>query len=136
MMATGPDPPLQGARVLIVEDRYLIATEVAEQVTALGGRVVGPSRSVQAARLALANDGADIALLDVNLEDDDVFPLAAELDAAGVPFAFITGYDRDLLPPRWRDRPRLGKPISSRALGEELLRLCGASASAPSIESL
>jgi DNA-binding response OmpR family regulator len=115
--------PLRGARVLIVEDRYLIAAEIANEVSRLGGAVVGPSPTLGAARAALSSEGADLALLDVNLDHEPVYPLAAQLDEAGVPFVFLTGYDADVLPPEWRSRPRLTKPISSRALREELLRL-------------
>ena len=36
-----------------------------------------------------------MALLDVNLSGETVFPVAEALKARGVPFAFATGYDAD-----------------------------------------
>lgn len=120
-----PDAPLSGERVLIVEDKYLIASEMAREVEDLGGRVVGPSRSVADAKAALAEDGADLALLDVTLDSEDVFPLASELEAAGVPFVFTTGYDGEVLPPHWRGHPRIAKPVSRRLLRDELTKLAG-----------
>src|SRR5690242_9444995 len=120
-----PNAPLSGERVLIVEDKYLIASEMAREVEELGGRVVGPSRSVADAKAALAEEGVDLALLDVTLDAEDVFPLASELEAAGVPFVFTTGYDGEVLPARWRERPRIAKPVNWRLLRDELTRLAG-----------
>jgi len=115
--------PLAGRRVLIVEDRYLIASEMAEQVRRLGGQVLGPSRDVASAAEIVAREPVDMALLDVSLEDEVVFPLATTLAERGVPFIFITGYDVDILPLPWRERPTLPKPINPVRLRDELIRL-------------
>ena len=40
-----------------------------------------------------------------------MFPVADVLAERGVPFAFITGYGKDVLPPVYRDRPLLQKPF-------------------------
>ena len=115
--------PLHGQRVLVVEDRYLIASDVAEQIRRLGGRVVGPAPNLEKARRALAQDGADLAILDINLDGGDVYPLAAELEETGVPFLFLTGYDVDVLPPKWRVHLRLAKPINVAELRDKLCKL-------------
>jgi|SRR5689334_8699899 CheY-like chemotaxis protein len=115
--------PLAGRRVLIVEDRYLIASEMADEVGQLGGRVVGPLRDVAAATEAALREPPDLAVLDVNLDGEMVYPLAETLKAKGVPFLFLTGYDADILPPAWRDRPRLSKPVNVRQFREELVKL-------------
>jgi CheY-like chemotaxis protein len=117
-----PERPLAGRRVLIVEDRYLLAAEMADEVVRLGGQVVGPSRSVAAAR-RLLDQPVDVGLLDVNLDGELVYPLAETLVEQGVPIIFTTGYDDELLPEPWRRRPRLRKPVSDKALREELLKL-------------
>lgn len=109
-------PPLAGERVLIVEDRYLIASELADQVTRLGGEVVGPVRNVTAAAELLARQTVQIALLDVNLEGEMVFPLAEALADQGVPIIFLTGYDEEVLPPPWRERPHISKPVDPTRL--------------------
>jgi DNA-binding response OmpR family regulator len=115
--------PLTGQRVLIVEDRYLIASEVAEQVGRLGGEVVGPSRDVASAAELVAEGPLDMAVLDISLEGEVVFPLAEALAARGVPFVFLTGYDVGRLPSPWRERPALAKPINPTQLRDELLKL-------------
>ncbi|MFL5295827.1 MAG: response regulator [Phenylobacterium sp.] len=118
--------PLTGERVLIVEDRYLIASEMADEVQRMGGKVLGPSRDLKAAQEILAREGADIALLDINLDGEEVYSLAGQLARSGVPFIFLTGYDADVLPAEWRGRPRITKPVSARALREELSKISGA----------
>lgn len=117
------DEPLLGRRVLIVEDRFLIAAELADQVRRMGGRVIGPSPDLESAEAILAREGADLALLDINLRDEDVYPLARQLEAAGVPFMFLTGYEGEALPAHWRARPRITKPIVPSELRAEILKL-------------
>lgn len=114
---------LAGKRVLIVEDRFVIASELAYEVEQLGGEVVGPSRSIAEAAKLIGSEKVDIGLLDVNLDGEMVYPLAEMLSGRGVPIIFLTGYDEALLPQAWRDRPRLQKPINTRMLGEELAKL-------------
>lgn len=123
--------PLGGHKVLIVEDRYLIACEMADEVAKLGGEVVGPARDLDRAAELLAEAPVDLALLDVNLEGEMVFPLAERLAGDGVPFVFLTGYDQDVLPDPWRQRPRLVKPVDGRVLCQELVRLAGGADGAP-----
>lgn len=114
---------LKGRRVLIVEDRYLIAADLAEQVRALGGEVIGPAPSLAAARRLLCDQIPDLALLDVNLEGELIFPIAEELAQADTPIILVTGYEGETLPEPWRSRPRLLKPVDGRALREELHKL-------------
>lgn len=114
--------PLTGRRILIVEDRYLIAAELADEVRSLGGEVVGLSGSLRDAE-QYKDIPVDLGLLDVNLGDDLVFPFAEALRARGVPIIFLTGYDEDLLPRTWQDAPRLRKPVTIKALREKVLAL-------------
>ena len=55
----------------------------------------------------------DGAILDVNLNDEKVFPVADALTAIGVPFVFTTGYSASDLPAAWRHVPRLEKPVDA-----------------------
>lgn len=110
------ESPLTGIRVLIVEDQFLIADEMARSVTALGGEPLGPCPTVAAARSHINASRPDVALLDVNLKGEDVFALAADLARMEVPFAFATGYESWMIPPAYRERPRLEKPVSPTSL--------------------
>lgn len=107
----------QGRRLLVVEDDYLIAMDAVYSLEESGAEVVGPASNVdQALKLIEATPHLDGALLDVNLNGENVFPVADALLAKGIPFAFATGYDQASLPARFRGITRLNKPIESQAL--------------------
>jgi DNA-binding response OmpR family regulator len=120
---TPPNLPLAGVRVLIVEDRYLIASEMAAEVSRMGGQVLGPFRDLATASELLEREPVDLALLDVNLDHVPVYPLAHDLEARGVPFLFLTGYDEEVMPAPWKSQPRLLKPVNPRALEAALVKL-------------
>lgn len=111
--------PLDGRRVLIVEDEYLIAMEVKRWLQRAGAEVVGPVPSVERA-LALIEDGAlDAAVLDLNLgERETALPIADRLGARGVPHLFATGDVQVARGSGYEDRPRLDKPFRE----DELVR--------------
>lgn len=116
-----PTHELQGVRVLLVEDQMIVAMQIEDMLRAVGCKVVGPVGTLQAA-IALAHEEAlDAAVLDINLDGEEVYPAAEELHARGVPFMFATGYGQSTLPEKWRDQPRLSKPFGREAL-EQLLR--------------
>jgi len=117
------DLPLAGWKVLIVEDQFLIASDMKRIVAALGGETIGPCRSVDQARELLASCSPDFALLDINLDDKPVFELAEELSRRGVPFVFASGYDDFAIPEPHRHVPRLDKPLSRADLEQAVLRL-------------
>ena len=117
--------PLQGCEVLLVEDEAIIALMIKDLLAELGcARVRHASRIADALTL-VAERRPDIAILDVNLGGDVVFPVAERLEAAGIPFVFASGYERDIVPPRWRDRPFVDKPIEAANLAAALGRARG-----------
>ena len=109
---------LAGLRVLVVEDSYLIAQHVSELLVQHGAEVVGPVARV-ASGLKLVEEGTPVdgALLDVNLDGELCFPIAAALARREVPFAFLTGYDGgDIIPRDFAAVRRLGKPLDEAKL--------------------
>ena len=116
---------LQGRRILVVEDEYLIADAMQIALEGAGAVVVGPAPSVRKALWLLdADAGVDCAVLDLNLGDEKVFPVADMLQARGVPFLFTTGYDAAAVPQAWRHVRRLEKPIEVSAITRELSECC------------
>lgn len=107
---------LQGCRVLVVEDEAAIALDLRGILQGEGCTVVGPEARVEQALRRAAEEPIDAAVLDVNLEGETGFAVADALAARGVPFLFLTGYERSILPERFRDRPLQQKPFSSRRL--------------------
>jgi CheY-like chemotaxis protein len=102
---------LAGRRILVVEDEYLIMTDIASSLEQAGAEVVGPAATVdEALRLVGDPSRIDAALLDINLRGVMAFPVADALADRGVPFVFSTGYDRSILPPRYAKAAFCEKP--------------------------
>ena len=113
---------LQGLRLLIVEDEYIVAEELRRRLDEAGARVLGPVPSVAAALALVGRDGVDGAVLDVNLGAEHAFALADELLRRHLPFVFLTGYTRVNLPLRFSRVPLLEKPVDLDSLAEALSR--------------
>ncbi len=104
--------PLQTRRILVVEDEYVQADALQQQLEDLGADVLGPVPSVAAAlALLAAGPPIDGAILDVGLRDEMAFPVAEALRARGIPFLFATGYDRSSLPSAYAHVPCCEKPF-------------------------
>ena len=101
-----------GIRVLLVEDESAIAMLIEDMLEDLGCKVVA-SVAHLAKALELAKDlDIDLAILDVNLAGEYVFPAAHVLRARNIPFFFTTGYGISGLPSEFFDSPVLPKPFS------------------------
>src|SRR4051794_39018019 len=92
-------PALALRRVLIVEDDTFLADEMARALRKLGADVVGPAPTLDKALTLLEAEPVDVAVLDINLQRERAFPVAAALRAQGVPFVFTTGYGQGTIPP-------------------------------------
>lgn len=102
----------RGHRVLLIEDEYFIAVDVARAFKARGLEVVGPVGTVDAAMQLMDKAGhLDGAVLDINLQGEVVYPLADALQQRGVPFIFATGYDATMIPARFAEVRRCEKPV-------------------------
>ncbi len=114
--------PLQGMRILIVEDSYLVAEDLAETVTELGCAVVGPAGTLADGLRQASEAALDGALLDVNLSNDETsFPIAELLVEREVPFVFLSGYDLEsAFPPQFKTVERLAKPVDARRLARAM----------------
>jgi CheY-like chemotaxis protein len=118
-----PGPLLEGRRVLIVEDQYLVADEMRRAVERLGGEVSGPASGLQRAFDLLADERIDLALLDLNLGGQDGYPAARELLRRKIPFLFATGCESWVIPAEFGDVLHLEKPVTTKTLSEAILRL-------------
>jgi hypothetical protein len=91
--------PLRSLRILVVEDEYLIASEIEETLAGKGAEIVGP---------------AEMA-----------FDLLDRLADRRVPAVLVTGYDREAIPPAYRALQLIQKPICADALTEALVAPAG-----------
>jgi DNA-binding NtrC family response regulator len=113
---------LHGARLLIVEDEYLLAREMADYFENLGAEIVGPVGTVAQALALIASSHIQIAVLDVNLRDERVYPVADVLTLKQIPFVFASGYGSELEPEVYAGAPSIIKPIEFDVLAKTLGR--------------
>jgi DNA-binding response OmpR family regulator len=118
------EPVMQpAARILVVEDEFLVAMQIDAILTRAGWRVIGSDTLSSAVSLARKST-CDAALLDVNLRGERVDEVAAILFARSVPFLFVSGYGRGNLPAAFRQSVELiAKPFSDRTLVEAVRNL-------------
>jgi CheY-like chemotaxis protein len=118
--------PLNGRRILVVEDEYFLADDIGNALRTLGAEIAGPVGHIEDAVEMLHDGGAlDAAVLDVNIRSEPIFPIARELRARRVPFVFTTGYDRISIEPEFQDVPLWEKPIDIVAMVQNLASLVG-----------
>jgi PAS domain S-box-containing protein len=110
-------------RVLLVEDEALVAMMIKESLVEFGFHVIGPVSKTSDAVAAAADAHFDAAVLDINLGDGLVYTVAEILEKRGVPFVFITGYDKDSVDSRFSRIPVLQKPIEREMLQRIFVRV-------------
>ena len=115
---------LCGLRVLLVEDEMMVALLLETMLTDLGHQVAGPVARLEKGLEMVEREAIDLAVLDVNINGRDVYPIAAALEARGIPFIFATGYGSAGLHPAYCDRPVLRKPYRSDDLKAAIGRAC------------
>ena len=120
MQAGQEAAPLQGLRVMIVEDELLLAMELEERLQEEGCTVIGPAARTGKAMDLLLNERPDAVVLDLNLHGERPTALAEAMVARRVPFVVVSGYvGRQMDESALDNAPRVGKPFRS----DELLRV-------------
>ncbi|MDY8109976.1 response regulator [Fulvimarina sp. 2208YS6-2-32] len=120
---------VHGLRVFVVEDESVIAMQLEDMLLDVGCEVVGPAMRFKAAQTLVEEDlDVGVAILDVNLGDRTVFPIAERLRAFEIPIVFATGYGRDGVPSEWTVYPILQKPYTARQIEDAILTIVGAQA--------
>lgn len=105
----------------MVEDQYFLADDLRRALSRLGAEVVGPAASEAKALALLAErDDIDMAVLDIDLRGELVFPVADALRARRIPFVFSTGYAHAAIPEAYRGVPCWHKPFDPLALAQAL----------------
>ena len=110
--------------VLVVEDEFLIAEEMAAVLEEAGHVVLGPAGSVRAAEAMLAGTRRpDVAVIDANLRGETSAALATDLRQLGIPFCVCTGYRIADLKATYGDIVTIQKPIDPEHLLETVAAL-------------
>ncbi|HEX6958383.1 MAG TPA: response regulator [Ferrovibrio sp.] len=107
---------LRGLKVLVVEDETIVSFLVEQVLSDLGCTSVWVAANVENAKRILQMHAPDLAVLDVNLAGELVFPIVSSLEVADIPFVFTTGYGREGLLQPWPGHPVVHKPYDADAL--------------------
>ena len=102
----------EGRSILIVEDEPLIAMMLEDFLEAMGHEVRGTCDNVSQALEEAERGGFDLAILDVNLKGENVWPVASKLRELGVPFVIASGGHVDPPPSEFKDVPMIEKPYT------------------------
>ncbi|HUU66252.1 MAG TPA: response regulator [Methyloceanibacter sp.] len=102
--------------ILVVEDEFLIALDIVAALEQGGIAVVGPASTVGEALTTIESGPLRGALLDAHLAGEPAGRIADALAARGIPFAFVSGYGRESLPPAHREAPLVRKPFTDQEL--------------------
>jgi PAS domain S-box-containing protein len=105
-------------RILVVEDEVLVGMMIEETLTEWGHSVIGPISKASEALLLAEQSDCDAAVLDINLGDGTVYPIANILSQRRVPFVFVTSYESEAVDKRFDHVPILQKPVEIKALRE------------------
>lgn len=117
---------LEGRRVLVVEDEAAISMLLEDMLLDFGCAVVGPAARLNAALDLASRESFEVAILDVNVAGEPIYPVAEALAERGLPFVFSTGYGGAGIREPFRDRPVVQKPFSQQDLKRTLLAAVGA----------
>jgi CheY-like chemotaxis protein len=115
---------LHGARILVIEDEFLIAAVVEDVLTQAGAREVIVAMGAKDGFAALSGaEAIDAAVIDIQLNEgtDAGYALAEATFKRDIPFVFLTGYSHDLaLPEPFSAVRLLTKPYAPQALVQAL----------------
>ena len=113
-----------GLTVLVLDDEFLIASQMAQLMENFGWTIIGPAGSLEEARTLLEeNDAPDAAILDINIGGTTVFALAETLYGKGVPILFCSGYEVIEEADRFIGCAKLRKPFGVGQIFTEITAL-------------
>jgi CheY-like chemotaxis protein len=115
--------PKPAPRILVVEDEYLIRMLLEDMLADLGYEIAGAVGTIAQARELAASGQFDAAVLDVNVDGQEIYPVADILAKRGLPFVFVSGYGEGSLSEPYRNRPSLQKPFQAEQLKTTLAEL-------------
>ena len=115
---------LDGMRILVLEDEFLIAMDVEQLCRDHGARDVTILRSLDGLEPGTAAEH-DAAIIDVMLGGTSTLDFARKLHDRGVPFVFASGYtDLDEISKTFPGITLVGKPYSGDDLMAAVATAC------------
>src|SRR5688572_15903863 len=108
---------LSGKRFLVLEDKFLVALNIAAGLEDAGAEVTWTGFTEEAVHIIQVKP-LDALLLNGTLRGKPVDEIAAALTRLRVPFLLVTGYARESLPQALRKVALLSKPFTKKQLLE------------------
>ena len=102
----------KACNILIVEDEPLISMMLEDFLLSLGHQVSAICETVAEAMTATESMSFDVAILDVNLKGESVWPVATRLRERSIPFVLASGGHVDPPPPEFAAVPMIDKPYT------------------------
>ena len=110
--------------ILVAEDEAMIGLMIEDFLGILGHRLAALCTSLSDCEAVLdASTRLDAAILDCNLSDGAIWPVARRMRDHGIPIIFASGGDSHAMPDDLAATPVLAKPFSLEALERALAEL-------------
>ncbi len=117
---------LTGQHILVVEDNAIIAMSLEDLLREAGAEVIGPLATLRDAERTATEAKLTGAVLDIMLEDEEIWPVARILAGRGIPFIFSSGhFEQDTLPAEWASRTIVTKPARAQDIVKSLRQALG-----------
>ena len=117
--------PLSGLRIAILEDDFYQASDCRHTLEQAGAEVVAVTSQVPSLEVLDQWAALDVALIDINLGHGLSFDFARTLQARGIRFVFLTGYDAEMLPDDLAGSTYLSKPADGPRIVATLAQVTG-----------
>ena len=110
---------MSGNTILLAEDDMLIAFDISDFLKSAGCEVIGPFAGVSEALTAAATHNIDLAVLNISLRGEPVWPVVEVLRERRVPFLFLTGYPKSdqLQNTIWLEKPFISETLLESGAG-------------------
>ena len=112
--------PVLNLAVVVVEDEPLLSMLMEDLLDEIGCTVAATASTVAAGLAAIEHMAFDIAILDVHLGREEVWPITDRLIEKGKAFILASGDDRDMLQERCPAATILAKPYELASLTRAL----------------
>jgi two-component SAPR family response regulator len=117
---------LEGSRVLVVEDDFILSMALEAMLAEAGAEIAGVCRTLSDALSLAEGDDLSAAILDIQLGEDTVVPVARRLFDRGIPFLFYTGQtETGPIRSEWPRCTIISKPAQPGTIISALARLTG-----------
>ena len=114
------DKLLAGRRVLVIEDEMLILMMIEDMLADLGCESVAVASKIGPAISLIEGQEFDTAMLDLNLNGIESYPIADALTVRDVPYFFSTGASLTTVKDGYRNQDVLKKPFTFAQLSAML----------------